>query len=117
MYSRSAWYCRAYVVAMGLRATNDRRLYAYRQAVIPNASPDIVPSFTAAQMRERGAIVAPEADAVPGLLALVEVENGDRAPSYVAGTANFYTVTRYNRSSYYALAVLELGEAVAAAAA
>lgn len=79
-------------------------------------APDIVPSFSAAQMRERGAIVAAEADAVPGPLALVEVENGDRAPSYVAGTANFYAVTRYNRSSYYALAVLELGEAVAAAA-
>ena len=79
-------------------------------------APDIVPSFTAVQMRERGALVAPEADAVGGLLALVEVENGERAPSYVAGTANFYAVTRYNRSSYYALAVLELGEAVAAAA-
>ncbi len=79
-------------------------------------APDILPSFTAAQMRERGAVVAPEADAAPGLLALVEVENGDRAPSYVAGTANFYAVTRYNRSSYYALAVLDLGEAVASAA-
>ena len=48
-----------------------------------------------------------------GKLALVELQNGDAAPSYVAGTANFYAVTRYNWSSYYALAVIELGEAVA----
>ena len=47
-----------------------------------------------------------------GKLALVELQNGDAAPSYVAGTANFYAITRYNWSSYYAMAVIELGEAV-----
>jgi membrane-bound lytic murein transglycosylase B len=49
-----------------------------------------------------------------GKLALVELENGGAPPSFVAGTENFYVVTRYNRSSYYALAVIELGEAIAA---
>ncbi|MBC7729531.1 MAG: lytic murein transglycosylase, partial [Microbacteriaceae bacterium] len=48
-----------------------------------------------------------------GPLALVELQNGDAAPSYVAGTQNFYALTRYNWSSYYALAVIELGQAVA----
>lgn len=75
--------------------------------------PDIVPSFSPAQFIERGAALAPEALAHDGLLALVEVHNGDAAPSYVAGTSNFYTLTRYNWSSYYALAVIELGRAVA----
>ncbi|CAN5281948.1 lytic murein transglycosylase B [soil metagenome] len=49
----------------------------------------------------------------PMKLALVELQNGDAAPSYVAGTTNFYAITRYNWSSYYAMAVIDLGEAVA----
>lgn len=74
--------------------------------------PDILPSFTPAQFAERGAQLEAPALAHGGLLALVELQNGDAAPSYVAGTANFYAVTRYNWSSYYAMAVIALGEAV-----
>ena len=74
--------------------------------------PDILPSFSAAQMTERGAVLSPEGRRHEGLLALVELQNGEQAPSYVAGTQNFYAVTRYNWSSYYALAVIELGQAV-----
>ena len=75
--------------------------------------PDILPSFSPAQFAEHGAELPPEAQAHEGLLALVELQNGKAAPSYVAGTSNFYAVTRYNWSSYYALAVIELGAAVA----
>ena len=75
--------------------------------------PDIVPSFSASDFVANGAKLSDAGLETDSQLALVEVENGDAPPSYVAGTGNFYAITRYNRSSYYALAVIELGEAVA----
>jgi membrane-bound lytic murein transglycosylase B len=74
--------------------------------------PDILPSFNPAQFAQRGAELPEAARQHDGLLALVELQNGDAAPSFVAGTSNFYAVTRYNWSSYYAMAVIELGNAV-----
>jgi membrane-bound lytic murein transglycosylase B len=77
---------------------------------------DIVPSMSSAQMAERGVIVPPQALQHAGQLALIELVNGnDATPSYVAGTDNFYVVTRYNWSSFYAMSVIELGQAVEAA--
>ncbi|HET7526361.1 MAG TPA: lytic murein transglycosylase, partial [Burkholderiaceae bacterium] len=69
---------------------------------------------SAAQMVERGARLDDDALQHEGPLALIELLNADAPPSYVAGTENFYALTRYNASSYYALAVAELGRAVAA---
>ena len=76
--------------------------------------PDIVPSFSPAQMVERGARLDEAALQHEGSLALIELLNAEAPPSYVAGTQNFYALTRYNASSYYALAVIELGHAVGA---
>lgn len=75
-------------------------------------APDILPSFDAEAMTAAGAVLSDAGRAHAGPLALVMVENGGAEPSYVAGTQNFFTLTRYNRSSYYALAVIELGAAV-----
>jgi len=75
-------------------------------------APDIVPTFTAGEMVQRGAWLPEAALTVDSLLALVELQNGEAAPTYVAGTTNFYALTRYNWSSYYAMAVLDLGQAV-----
>jgi membrane-bound lytic murein transglycosylase B len=74
--------------------------------------PDIVPSFTAKEFVAHGAAPGEAAMRYDGKLALVELQNGDAAPSYVAGTSNFYAITRYNWSSYYAMAVIALGDAV-----
>ncbi len=58
-------------------------------------------------MIDRGAWLPPAALQHAGKLALVELQNGDAAPSHVAGTTNFYAITRYNWSSYYAMAVID----------
>ena len=78
-------------------------------------APDIKPTFGVDQFAAKGVLLGPAGQQHEGPLALVELQNGDYSPSYVAGTENFYAVTRYNWSSYYALAVIELGQAVARA--
>ncbi len=93
-----------YAVAVPVDATD-------RAALL---GPDILPSFTAAQFAERGAELDAPGRGHDGLLALVELQNGERAPSYVAGTTNFYAITRYNWSSYYAMAVIDLAQALRA---
>ena len=75
---------------------------------------DITPTFSGAEMAAHGARLPDAASGVDSLLALIELQNGDAAPTYIAGTSNFYSLTRYNWSSYYAMAVLALGETVAA---
>jgi membrane-bound lytic murein transglycosylase B len=73
---------------------------------------DIVPTFTAAQLTDAGAQLPDAARDFAGPLAFVELQNGDAPASYVAGTRNFYVVTRYNWSSYYAMAVIDLAAAL-----
>ena len=75
-------------------------------------APDINPTFTAAQMAEREVRVL-GADSYERPLALIELKNGSSGPTeYIAGTENFYAITRYNWSAFYALSVIELGREV-----
>ncbi|MBK0392734.1 lytic murein transglycosylase B [Ramlibacter algicola] len=75
-------------------------------------APDILPTFNVPSFLARGALLDEAGRAHNGMLALVELENGGSPPTYVAGTENFYVITRYNWSAYYAMAVIELGREV-----
>lgn len=82
----------------------------------PLLVPDILPVFTPAQLADYGAL--PLAPLPQGeKYAVVELQNSDAGSEYVLGSRNFYVLTRYNRSSYYAMAVLKLGQEIAAQAA
>lgn len=109
-------YFRAFGWQTGMPTHYPVRLDDSRLDLDTLLAPDIVPSFTVERFGASGAIVDGEALQHNGPLALVELQNAGAPPSYVAGTQNFYVVTRYNWSSYYAMAVIELGEAVKAAA-
>ena len=75
-------------------------------------APDILPTFSVASFSAKGAVLDAAGSLHAGPLALIELLNGPDAPQYVAGTENFYAITRYNWSSYYAMAVIELGREV-----
>jgi membrane-bound lytic murein transglycosylase B len=79
----------------------------------PLVEAGIRPQFTITELARYGVSSAePVSPDMP--LALVDLPNGDDAPSYYLGAQNFFTITRYNRSSFYAMAVFELARQLAA---
>lgn len=75
-------------------------------------APDIRPTFSAQALHDKGAVPDGLALLHEGPMALVELQDGNNPALYLLGTENFYALTRYNWSSYYALAVIELGQAI-----
>ncbi|ODT36296.1 MAG: lytic murein transglycosylase B [Lautropia sp. SCN 70-15] len=89
--------------------------YAARIADPERLSPlieaGITPAFTIDSLRNYG-VSSRDPVAFDTKLALIDLPNGDDAPDYWLGARNFYVITRYNRSSFYASAVIELAEAL-----
>ncbi len=114
-----ASYFKAHGWQPGMPAWYPVRLAASPEDLEALLTPDILPTFSVASFTGKGAQLEGAALTHAGPLALVELQNGDAPSTYVAGTENFYVITRYNQSSYYAMAVLDLGrevrEAMAAA--
>lgn len=75
--------------------------------------PDIKPTFTPGEMIKKG-LELKRKTLDDEKLALIELVRGTGPSAYVVGGQNFYVVTRYNRSSFYANAVLELAETLKA---
>lgn len=80
----------------------------------PLLANDINPAFDAATLARHG-VRAAEAPETAGKAAFVELVTPGQASEYWLGYQNFYVITRYNRSSFYAMSVFQLGEAVKAA--
>jgi membrane-bound lytic murein transglycosylase B len=65
---------------------------------------------TVRSLREKGvSFSTQQPDDAPAMLVVLQGKNG---PEYRVGFNNYYVITRYNRSTMYALAVHELGGAI-----
>jgi membrane-bound lytic murein transglycosylase B len=72
----------------------------------------IRPHVTIGELRARGLVIAePMPDDVEATVFFVQLESG---PKLYLGLNNFYVITRYNRSTNYAMAVQELATAIKA---
>ena len=108
-----ASYFQAYHWQPGLPTQFGLQFDAQRLDLDALLAPDILPTFNVAQLAARGVQIEPAGANFSGKLALIELQNGTNPPSYLLGTDNFYAITRYNWSSYYAMAVIELGQTIA----
>ncbi len=66
------------------------------------------------ELRDAGVVTG---TALPGdrLYGLIDLQNGAEATEYWVANDNFYAITKYNRSYFYAMSVVDLGRAVSAA--
>jgi peptidoglycan lytic transglycosylase B len=74
----------------------------------------VKPRYRADQLRDAGVTFSNEA-APDTPCVLVELESPDADAEHWVGVHNFYVLTRYNRSSFYAIAVVELAGEIRAA--
>jgi membrane-bound lytic murein transglycosylase B len=74
----------------------------------------LTPKFTKTDIENAGFRTASSPDG-ERKYALIDLPNGDNPTSYFLGAQNFFVITRYNRSSFYAMAVIELGQVIKAA--
>ncbi|WP_409518381.1 lytic murein transglycosylase B [Janthinobacterium sp.] len=67
--------------------------------------------FTLAELQEAGvsAVAAPPRNLLFGL---IDLQNGSEATEYSLASNNFFAITQYNRSYFYAMSVIDLGKAV-----
>ncbi|MCP5247589.1 MAG: lytic murein transglycosylase B [Candidatus Accumulibacter sp.] len=71
----------------------------------------IKPVLTVRELQARGVIAAADDDAGRPA-ALIDLVTPNEPTEYWLGFDNFYVITRYNRSSFYAMSVFQLAEAL-----
>lgn len=93
-------------VAVGARVEGE----AFRKL----ADGAVKPVHRIADLADAGVSLSAEASglAPDSLCALIELETPGQPSEFRAGFANFYVITRYNRSSFYAASVMDLAQAL-----
>jgi membrane-bound lytic murein transglycosylase B len=77
----------------------------------PAVEAGIPPSMTALELAALG-VTSPQEIPIGEKLSLIDLPRGDDTTHYVLGPNNFWVITRYNRSYFYAMAVIDLAEAL-----
>jgi membrane-bound lytic murein transglycosylase B len=78
----------------------------------PYADGSVEPKFPLADLRRAGVVFDDSRHEGGTLAALIELETPEQPATYFVGLRNFYVITRYNRSAFYASAVSELAQAL-----
>lgn len=79
----------------------------------PLVAAGIKPQSSLQQLAQQGVQVSPLATAEPEWrAALIDLPSPEQPTEYWVGFDNFYVITRYNRSSFYAMSVFQLAEAL-----
>ena len=70
--------------------------------------------FTLEELQQAGvaSVAAPPQNMLYGL---IDLQNGSEATEYSLASNNFFAITQYNRSYFYAMSVIDLGKAVSEA--
>jgi membrane-bound lytic murein transglycosylase B len=95
-------------------------LIARRATLTGDPAPLLVggflPTTPLRELESRGARITGEVSEADGhaRVALIELVDLDAPKEYWVGFNNFYVITRYNRSSFYAMSVFQLSEALRA---
>jgi membrane-bound lytic murein transglycosylase B len=77
----------------------------------PALEAGIPPALSPMELTEMG-VTSPNAIPPDTRLSLIDLPNGNDSTHYVLGANNFWVITRYNRSYFYAMAVIDLAAAL-----
>ncbi|WP_426110900.1 lytic murein transglycosylase B [Massilia sp. PWRC2] len=105
-----------FLVQHGWRPAGDQRAVVAAQLSATRAwegmlSQGLQASYSAEQLRAAG-VTSAENLPPDTKFGLIDLQNGAEATEYWLATDNFYAITQYNRSYFYAMSVLDLGRTI-----
>lgn len=77
---------------------------------LPLLGKSLEAQYSVDEFRRAGVIASDAPDTF--LYGLVDLQDGERENLYWLGSENFFAITKYNRSFFYAMSVIDLGSAV-----